>query len=238
MPAKLAIGQACSLKYLVVIRMLEITLPSREGTKDLFLPSHKVDYGRFKREVYQPDSSDDIDALVVWTTIRSFIKGCIKALTSSSQVLSKNEYLSLGKRRCHLSPEKRVIVYSTFERYDTFMWAFRLLDDCDRVSALVRRMEHARSTDSAAFHEVRYNNLYVDEVQYYMQAELALFFYLCGAGDMFRAGDPAQSVVEGADFQFEEIRLIGYHLYGEGRRHLIPDKPRLSNSIFIVTVES
>jgi len=33
-------------------------------------------------------------------------------------------------------------------------------------------------------------------------------------------------VVEGADFQFEEIRLIGYHLYGEGRRHLIPDKPK------------
>lgn len=52
-----------------------------------------MDYGRFKREVYWPDSSDDIDALVVWTTSRSFIKGCIEALTSPSQVLSKNEYI-------------------------------------------------------------------------------------------------------------------------------------------------
>lgn len=135
-----------------VIRTLESTLPSREGTKDLFLPSHKMDYERFKQEVYQPDSSDDIDALVVWTTIRSFIKGCMEALTSSSQMLSKNEYLSLGKWRCRLSPEQRVIVYSTFERYDAFMWDFRLLDDCNRVSSLVRRMEHARSTDSAVFH--------------------------------------------------------------------------------------
>lgn len=53
-----------------------------------------------------------------------------------------------------------------------------------------------------------------------------MFFYLGGAGDLFLAGDPAQSVVEGADFRFEEIRLVGYHLYGEGRRHLIPDKPK------------
>jgi hypothetical protein len=51
------------------------------------------------------------------------------------------------------------------------MWDFRLWDDCDRVSALVRRMEHARSTNSAVFHEVRYNKLYVDEVQDYTQAE-------------------------------------------------------------------
>jgi hypothetical protein len=144
-----------------------------------------MDYGKSNRKVYQPDSSDDIDALVVWTTIHSFIKGCIKALTSSSQVLSKNEYLSLGKRRCHLSPEKRVIVYSTFERYDTFMWAFRLLDDCDRVSALVRRMEHARSTDSAVFHEVRYNNLYVDEVQAYREPSLLCSFTCVVQGSCF-----------------------------------------------------
>ena len=85
---------------------------------------------------------------------------------------------------------------------------------------------HARASDSVAYQDVRYNKLYVDEVQDYTQAEIAVFFYLCGPGDLFLAGDPAQSVVEGVEFRFEEIRSVGYHLYGEDRRHLIPDKPK------------
>ena len=51
-----------------------------------------------------------------------------------------------------------------------------------------------------------------------------MFFYLCGPADLFLAGDRAQSVVEGVEFRFEEIRAVGYHLYGEERPWLIPDK--------------
>ena len=66
----------------------------------------------------------------------------------------------------------------------------------------------------------------MDEVQDYTQAEIAVFFFMCGPGDLFLAGDPAQSVVEGVEFRFEEIRSVGYRLYGENRRHLILDKPK------------
>lgn len=45
------------------------------------------------------------------------------------------------------------------------------------------------------------------------------------------AGDPAQSVVEGTDFRFEEIRSVGYYVAGN-RRHLIPEKPKIVNINF------
>ena len=202
------------------VRLLESTLPATDGPANLFLPSQRMDFGRFKREVYQPESSGGLDALVVWTNIRSFIKGSIEALLSSCHVLTESDYLDLGKRRCRLSPEQRKSVYATYERYATYTKEHRLWDDCDRITSLVQRMEHTRASDPESFQQVRYSKLYVDEVQDYTQAEIALFFYLCGPGDLFLAGDPAQSVVEGVEFRFEEIRSVGYHLYGEDRRHL------------------
>jgi hypothetical protein len=214
-----------------VVSSLEGTLPplsntSSETKESLFLPSKKMDFSRFKRDFYKSDLSCGLDALVVWANIRSFIKGSIEALLGKDQSLSEDEYMDLGKKRCRLSPEQRKSVYATFERYDKYMKELGLWDDCDRVTALARRLEHARASDSLAFQEVKYNKLYVDEVQDYTQAEIAVFFYLCGPGDLFLAGDPAQSVVEGVEFRFEEIRSVGYHLYGEERRHLIPDKPK------------
>ena len=63
-------------------------------------------------------------------------------------------------------------------------------------------------------------------MQDYTQAEILLFFQLSGPGQLFLAGDPAQSVVEGVEFRFEEIRSVGYHVAGADRRDLIPQKPR------------
>jgi superfamily I DNA/RNA helicase len=93
-----------------------------------------------------------------------------------------------------------------FVRYDKYMKATGLWDDFDPITALARRIEYARESDPDAYQGARFNKLYVDEVQDYTQAEIAVFFYICGPGDLFLAGDPAQSVVEGVEFRFEEIR--------------------------------
>ena len=70
------------------------------------------------------------------------------------------------------------------------------------------------------------------EVQDYTQIEILLFFFVGkGPGALFLAGDPAQSVVEGTDFRFEEVRSVGYHVAGE-RRDLIPKKPMIVNVNF------
>ena len=64
--------------YAQVIGSLESQLsPVSENTGDRVLNSRKMDFRRFKREVYWPDSSGGLDALIIWTNIRSFIKGSI-----------------------------------------------------------------------------------------------------------------------------------------------------------------
>lgn len=69
-------------------------------------------------------------------------------------------------------------------------------------------------------------------MQDYLQIEILLFFYISGGpGALFLAGDPAQSVVEGTDFRFDEIRSVGHFVAGD-RRDLIPEKPRIVNVNF------
>ena len=65
-----------------------------------------------------------------------------------------------------------------------------------------------------------YDKVYVDEVQDNTQAEIGLFLLVAGlnAGALFLAGDPAQSVVEGVDFRFEEVRSVIYALGRNGAR--------------------
>ena len=214
-----------------LLRSLERTLPDAEGScRGLFLPSQKVDFQKFKREVHS--SSDGVDALIVWSSIRSFIKGSIQALQQTNRVLSESEYMDLGKRRCRLSREQREVVYKTFLRYDCYMKEHNFWDDMDRVSSIVERLEKARSIASPEFDLVRRTKAYVDEVQDYTQAEIYIFFLLSGPGDLFLAGDPCQSVVEGVEFRFEEIRSVGFYVCGTERRHLIPEKPKTVNVNF------
>ena len=140
--------------------------------------------------------------------------------------------MDLGKRRCRLSPEHRQAIYRAFQRYDRYMNDHDLWDEMDRVTNIVERLKNARGLESPEFDSVRQNKVYVDEVQDYTQAEIYTFFLLSGPGDLFLAGDPCQSVVEGVEFRFEEIRSVGFKVCGTERRHLIPDKPKTVNVNF------
>jgi hypothetical protein len=53
-----------------------------------------------------------------------------------------------------------------------------------------------------------------------------MFFMLCSPKGLFLAGDPAQSVEEGVDFRFEDIRVVADNLFKNDRRN-IPDKPTM-----------
>jgi AAA domain len=212
-----------------LVQSLESAIQGSDTAAPVFLPSQRIDFVRFKR--YMWDTSSGIDALIVWTSIRSFIKGSIEAL-QQRRPLNKDQYLGLGKRRCRLSPEQRGDVYAEYERYEIYRKELQLYDDCDRIASLLYRIEDARQRALLAFREVCYSKIYVDEVQDYTQSEIALFFCLSGPGSLFLAGDPAQSVVEGVEFRFEEIRSVGYHLCDNASRSLIPDKPKTVNVNF------
>jgi hypothetical protein len=197
-----------------------------------------MDFFRFKKEMFS-DGTECIDPLVVWTNIRSFIKGSMEALGSEGGYLSKEEFLALGKKRYRLSEDQRETIYNIFERYRDFMDANELWDENDRIVALLRRLKLARGANFDLLHNsskswAKFDKVYVDEVQDYTQVEILLFFALGGAGNLFLAGDPAQNVVRGVEFRFADIRSVGYYVAGngEGKKELIPQVSFLGITMF------
>mmetsp|Transcript_14447 Transcript_14447/g.40206 ORF Transcript_14447/g.40206 Transcript_14447/m.40206 type:complete len:2450 (-) Transcript_14447:2893-10242(-) len=214
-----------------LVQNLEDSIPRliSEGD-DVFLTSRKMDFARFKRDVYGGSSTNrnlQIDPLLVYTNIRTFCKGSIEALQAPNQILGKDDFLELGERRCRLGKTHREFVYDIFLRYQKTLSEQNLWDDCDRITALILRLQEARRQNGSAFDKIHRSKIYVDEIQDYTQAEVCLFFLLSGTGDLFMAGDPAQSVVEGVEFRFEDIRSVAYHLSNPGDRDLIPEKPKV-----------
>mmetsp|Transcript_31441 Transcript_31441/g.75852 ORF Transcript_31441/g.75852 Transcript_31441/m.75852 type:complete len:2512 (-) Transcript_31441:67-7602(-) len=214
-----------------LLSRLENTLPRAENIRDVFRRSERMTFQRFKTEVYSGDKG--IDPLLVWGCIRSFIKGSIEATTrADSHIVDRISFLSLeifGSRRCRLSvDEQRPIVYDVYEKYQRYMLEYNLWDDCDRIMSLLQRLESSKTTAPEIYHQVRKRKIYVDEIQDYTQAECLLFFYLSGPGDLFLAGDPAQSVVEGVEFRFEDIRSVEYHI-AKDKSGLLLQKPKTVN---------
>jgi len=193
---------------------LERELPGKEDVRSTFPAELKMRFDVFKREVYNGDQG--IDPLLVWTSIRSFIKGSIEATLKSSRAISEEEFLDMivfSSGRCSLTEPQRKIVYPMYKKYARFLHEKNMWDDCDRIVALLLRLEHCKSTDPEKYHSMKVSKIYVDEVQDYTQVECLLFFYLCdGQGNLFLAGDPVQNVVQGVEFRFEDIRSVEYHI--------------------------
>jgi hypothetical protein len=214
-----------------LLHRLENQLPEIDSVRTMFLPSQKMDFSRFKRDdicsgTMGQNKKQHIDPMIAWTNIRTFIKGSIEALSSADQVMDKESFLQLGKKRCRLDTGDREAVYDVFTRYQKVMTEQNLWDDNDRISTLLQRLTFVLDYEYESFEKVKQSKIYVDEIQDYTQSEILLFFRLCGPGNLFLAGDPAQSVVEGVEFRFEEIRSVGYFVAGPERRDLIPEKPK------------
>lgn len=75
----------------------------------------------------------ELDALQVWTQIRSFIKGSFEA-AQNHRPLTESEYVEdLSKDRCRLGENSRRKAYAAFQRYERLMKENDWWDDMDRV---------------------------------------------------------------------------------------------------------
>lgn len=189
-------------------------------------------------EFYNELSSKEkkVNALILWTVIRTFIKGSIEAYrcADGKGILPREDFVAveiLGKNRCRVPSNLRDDTYDLFLKYETYK-AAELWDDSDRIHHLLSRLNECNSTDPNTFDQLRKSKIYVDEIQDYTQKEILLFFHLGGAGGLFLAGDPAQSVVEGTEFRFEEIRSVGHFVAGGSERRMILSKPFTVNVNF------
>jgi hypothetical protein len=192
-----------------------------------YVPSKRMTYAIFRDEFFSPYNASlpakkriTIDACVIWTQIQSHIKGSTEAvydaiaegLTAGVDRIgvSLEKYLSFAPDRCRLAPDKREVVYDVYRLYTHFLYDHDAWDDCDRTTDMLVRSRLDGTIDYSNMQGLPYHKVYVDEVQDSTQVEILLFVLAVGKDSkaLFMAGDPAQSIVEGVDFRFEEIRSI------------------------------
>lgn len=141
--------------------MQHVDSTSAAPVDKLFHQTHReidcVDYLRFSREIYPvitqtianktssggggKTSNGVLDALIVWTQIRSFMKGSIDAILQGG-MLSLNSYLDMAvfsKDRCRLQVEQRRQAYELFQRYERYLQEKRLWDDMDKIRSILLR---------------------------------------------------------------------------------------------------
>ena len=193
-----------------------------------WLRKHYVTYERFCSDIWPTiqGSEKELDVLHVWTQIRSFIKGSYEA-TVQRRPLTMMQYTDLAlfsKDRCRLKGDQRIRAYGIYEEYQRILEKNGWWDELDRACYVYSAL-HGRFAQEG-FMKPIYDRIYVDEIQDITQSEITLLFLVTGndCNAMFFAGDTAQTVSQGVDFRFEEIRQIVYEISNRRKKLDRPEK--------------
>ena len=174
-------------------------------------PRREITYQLFQAEIWpkmKKSSKEKIDyhPTLVWTEIRSFIKGSAEALLSENGVLSLEDYESLGKKKAPNFSADRKVVYDLFCVYQRVHSSNRMFDEADLVFNIHRRLQRIPAPEWSI------HQFYVDETQDFTQAELSLLIRCCRfPNDLFFTGDTAQSIMRGIAFRFDDLKSLFHH---------------------------
>ena len=165
----------------------------------------------------------EIDPMLVWLEIQSFIKGSSHAVEKGLP-LSLEEYVDIGNRMAPNFSSHRELIYKLYRYYrkytDNQRYHCYLFDECDLILNLHRRLNEVKDV-SWSIHSV-----YIDEVQDFTQAELAIFIHCCrDPNSMFFTGDTAQSIMRGIAFRFQDLRSCFHRLNNNIPSISVPQKP-------------
>ena len=181
-----------------LVHDLDISLPRLKGNDRSFIPSQRLDFQRFNQDFYNTRSSKshaskekkEVSALILWTVIRTFIKGSIEAYQNPEGNLSRDIFVAvdkLGKNRCRVPADLREYIFDEYLKYEEYKSKLGFWDDSDRIRHLLSRLNECKSNNPTVFDGLRRSRIYVDEVQDYTQMEILLFFFLGGPGSLFLA---------------------------------------------------
>lgn len=156
---------------------------------------------------------NEFEPMLVWTEIQSFIKGSENALRKRKP-LSRDEYKLLGNHMAPSYADHRDAIYDIFLKYQRYRQQQRhsdihLYDECDLILDIYNRLK-----DVDAKHVPwSIHSLYVDEVQDFTQAELAILVHCTSdINSLFLTGDTAQAIARGISFRFQDIRSLFHHI--------------------------
>ena len=101
----------------------------------------------------------------------------------------------------------RVEAYDLYEKYEKWKDAIGAYDIMDVAGHLFAALS------AHGYRGPRVDEIYVDEVQDFTQAELRLFILVCADKNaLFLTGDTCQTIARGVGFRFEELRTMFHEL--------------------------
>ena len=174
-------------------------------------PRREITYHVFQHEIWpkmKKSSKEKVEyhPTLVWTEIRSFIKGSAEALVTEKGFLSLEDYESLGRKKAPNFSADRKVVYDLFVVYQQQRLRDRMFDEADLVFNIHRRLQR-NPVPEWSIHQ-----FYVDETQDFTQAELSLLIRCCRfPNELFFTGDTAQSIMRGIAFRFDDLRTLFHH---------------------------
>ncbi|KAH6809207.1 hypothetical protein C2S51_026990 [Perilla frutescens var. frutescens] len=176
-----------------------------------FMRKNEVTFDRFW-SLYWPHFNlkltKGLDASRVFTEIMSHIKGGVREGEAWDCKRSREDYVSLSECRISsLSMEERNVIYDIFEDYEKMKLERGDFDLADFVNDIHLRLKNEDLLGD------KMDFVYIDEVQDLTLRQISLFRYICknvDEGFVF-SGDTAQTIAQGIDFRFEDIRSLFYN---------------------------
>ena len=164
-------------------------------------------------KISHSSADKNIDPLLVWMEIKSFIKGSTAALERKNGYLARAEYENVGRKMATNFAANRHEIYQFFLLYQEYLHKKRhvyLFDECQLIHNIYQRLTHLKMGVPWSIH-----HFFVDEVQDFTQAELYLLMRCCrNPNGLFLAGDTAQNIMRGISFRFGDLRSL-FHYVGK-----------------------
>jgi hypothetical protein len=161
----------------------------------------------------------EFEPMLVWTEIQSFIKGSESALRKG-RPLNLEEYKILGDRMAPSYAAHRDAIYDIFMKYQEYQHGqrhiVRLYDECDLIFSIYNRLKSLKDVPWSI------HSLFVDEVQDFTQAELAVLVHCTRDNSVFFTGDTAQTIARGISFRFEDIQSLFHHIAESNPKVSVP----------------
>jgi hypothetical protein len=189
----------------------ELEAEASAAFESSFANERKVDFVRFRDDFMSqlPAAiaaallNEGVDALTVWTHIRSFLVGSVEAVLHKERTgawLSLEDYLDpevFSYGRCRVVDTAKRSMYRVFVKYREYLEATVSWDDTDLIQDVALRLRrhyryhelqpeqlrHAGSLDTHT--EPLYDRIYIDEVQVKLTRSMVLIWrdpcciYMC-----------------------------------------------------------